>query len=159
MDVLFWNMYTIPCIMCAIVYFISACNYLLWIYFYLLSNSSQHLYAKYFPETLDKTFFILAIWRFYKLESVIKMGLTIQSISSCVFGIVIGFLYSWKLALVLSSLFPLLFFIGFIDGKVLKSHSSNEQTAYAAAAVIAEEVITSIKTVVAFGGEPYEINR
>ena len=88
-----------------------------------------------------------------------KLGVTIQSISSFVFGIVIGFFYSWKLALALISLSPVMLFIGFINVKVSIYHSSREQTAYAAAAVIAEEVISSIKTVVAFGGEPYEINR
>ena len=87
------------------------------------------------------------------------MGNTIQSISSFVFGFVIGFLYSWKLALVLISLSPILMFVGFPNGKVLTSYTSKEQTAYEAVAVIAEEVISSIKTVVAFGGEIYEINR
>ena len=88
-----------------------------------------------------------------------KMGNTIQSISSFVFGLVIGFFYSWKLALVLISLSPVLLLVGFLNGKVLTSYTSKEETAYEAAAVIAEEVISSIKTVVAFGGEAYEIDR
>ena len=88
-----------------------------------------------------------------------KMGITIQSISSFIFGFVVGFFYSWKLALVIISLSPVLLFVGFLNGKVLTSYTYKEQTAYAAASIIAEEVISSIKTVVAFGGEAYEINR
>ena len=88
-----------------------------------------------------------------------KMGITIQSLSSFLFSFIIGFFFSWKLALVLISLSPIIMFVGFLNGKVLTSYTSKEQTAYAAAAVIAEEVISSIKTVVAFGGEEYEINR
>lgn len=42
---------------------------------------------------------------------------------------------------------------------MLAMFSSKEQTAYASAGAVAEEVISSIRTVVAFGGEHGEIER
>ena len=54
---------------------------------------------------------------------------------------------------------PALIICSAVTGKVIGSFTMQEQTAYAEAGSIAEEVISSIKTVVAFGGEQSEIKR
>ena len=46
-----------------------------------------------------------------------------------------------------------------ISPQIVSSFSAREQSAYAAAGAIAEEVLSSIRTVVAFGGEEKEAAR
>ena len=47
----------------------------------------------------------------------------------------------------------------FPSAQILATFSVREQSAYAAAGAIAEEVLSSIRTVVAFGGEEKEATR
>ena len=65
----------------------------------------------------------------------------------------------WKLTLVMISLTPIIGVSGALSARVMAAFSSKEQVAYAAAGSIAEEVISSIRTVVAFGGERFEMER
>ncbi|XP_065051580.1 ATP-dependent translocase ABCB1-like isoform X2 [Rhopilema esculentum] len=88
-----------------------------------------------------------------------KVAMVVQSISMFLAGFLIGFIYSWKLTLVILSVTPALMITGGITGKVIGNLTSQEQTAYAKAGGIAEEVLGSIRTVVAFGGEKKEYER
>ena len=88
-----------------------------------------------------------------------KIGATIQAFTTCIAGFLISFLFGWKLALVVLGFAPLIALTGFLTGKVMAAFTSKEQASYAAAGAIAEEVISSIRTVVAFGGEKDEIKR
>ena len=88
-----------------------------------------------------------------------KIGATIQALTTLVGGFGIAFYFGWKLALVVLSLTPLIMLTGMLTGKVMAAFTSKEQHAYAAAGAIAEEVISSIRTVVAFGGEQDELKR
>eukprot|EP00794_Sanderia_malayensis_P017701 gene17701-19469_t len=88
-----------------------------------------------------------------------KVALVIQSTVMFLTGFIIGFVYSWKLTLVILSISPALMVTGGITGKVIGSLTSREQSAYAKAGSIAEEVLSSIRTVVAFGGEEKEYER
>ena len=74
-------------------------------------------------------------------------------------GFIIGFVYSWKITLVMLAFTPILVILGAAAGKILAGFTSQEQAQYASAGAIAEEVISSIQTVVAFGGEEQEIER
>ncbi|MGH0133082.1 UNVERIFIED_CONTAM: hypothetical protein FKN15_045383 [Acipenser sinensis] len=74
-----------------------------------------------------------------------KIALLIQSVATFLAGFVVGFIEGWKLTLVILA--------------VLTSFTSKEQAAYAKAGAVAEEVLSSIKTVVAFGGQKKEIER
>ncbi|WAR00123.1 MDR1-like protein [Mya arenaria] len=67
-----------------------------------------------------------------------KMGQFFQWFSGFIAGVVIGFVYGWKLTLL----------VGMASGAELK--------AYAQAGAIAEEVLGSIRTVLAFGGQAKE---
>uniref|UniRef100_A0A8C3S2A9 ATP-binding cassette sub-family B member 5 n=1 Tax=Chelydra serpentina TaxID=8475 RepID=A0A8C3S2A9_CHESE len=71
-----------------------------------------------------------------------KVAQLFQNMSTFTVGIVIGFVKGWKLTLVILSTSPL--FISF---------------SYAKAGAVAEEVLSSVRTVVAFGGQEKEINR
>ncbi|XP_057304790.1 ATP-dependent translocase ABCB1-like isoform X3 [Hydractinia symbiolongicarpus] len=88
-----------------------------------------------------------------------KVGMTVQALTMFFAGFGLGFSYSWKLTLIILSLTPAIIIGGGITGKVVAAFTSREQTAYAEAGAVAEEVISSIRTVVAFGGQEDEIKR
>jgi ABC-type multidrug transport system fused ATPase/permease subunit len=88
-----------------------------------------------------------------------KVGLMIQFSAAFVAGFVVGFIKGWELALVLCSAFPLLSGAAFFLSKVLAGGSSNESAAYAEAGSVAQQVLSSMRTVSAFGGEDKEIAR
>lgn len=82
-----------------------------------------------------------------------KWGMAIQALAMFVSGFGIGFYFSWELTLVILAVTPLLVIVGGIFGKIMGNTASAEQSAYAEAGGIAEEAFSSIRTVVAFGGE------
>lgn len=96
--------------------------------------------------------------------------------------VVISFVYGWKLSLVVISYVPIVMITNTVIGKVniyssvrileiSASHvfsfsiqfqaalSTKELNSYSAAANVAEEVLSGIRTVFAFGGEKVEIER
>lgn len=88
-----------------------------------------------------------------------KFGMLIHSLAMFIAALVIGFVYSWRLTLVLLALTPLMIITTAITGVIISRLTSQEQTAYAKAGSVAEEVFSSIRTVVAFGGENRELER
>ncbi|XP_072268653.1 ATP-binding cassette sub-family B member 5-like [Pyxicephalus adspersus] len=88
-----------------------------------------------------------------------KVGHLVQNLSTFVAGLLIGLINGWKLALVLMATGPVLAISTAISSKMLVSLTSKELTAYAKAGAVAEEVLSSIRTVVAFGGQENEIKR
>ncbi|NXA31903.1 MDR1 protein, partial [Eudromia elegans] len=88
-----------------------------------------------------------------------KMGLLIQSITTFVTGFVVGFIKGWKLTLVILAVSPVLGLSAALWAKVLSAFTDKEQAAYAKAGAVAEEVLSSIRTVIAFGGQEKEIKR
>uniref|UniRef100_A0AAR2JTE7 ABC-type xenobiotic transporter n=1 Tax=Pygocentrus nattereri TaxID=42514 RepID=A0AAR2JTE7_PYGNA len=86
-----------------------------------------------------------------------KICIFVQFFCRFITGIIIGFIYGWKLTLVILSISPLL------AGSILASLTSKELSAYAKAGAVAEEILVAIRTVVAFNGqkkalEKYETN-
>ncbi|XP_030057521.1 ATP-binding cassette sub-family B member 5 isoform X2 [Microcaecilia unicolor] len=88
-----------------------------------------------------------------------KVGHLFQNISTFVTGIVVGFIKGWQLTLVILATSPLVAISAGFCSKMLVSLTNKELTAYAKAGAVAEEVLSSIRTVVAFGGQEKEINR
>ncbi|XP_015773938.1 PREDICTED: multidrug resistance protein 1-like [Acropora digitifera] len=88
-----------------------------------------------------------------------KIGMFFANITTVIVGFVMGFVYGWKLTLVIIAVSPLIVIAGGIIGKLLSSATTQELNAYAKAGSIAEEVISAIRTVAAFGGEKKEIER
>uniref|UniRef100_A0A8C6NXN7 ATP-binding cassette, sub-family B (MDR/TAP), member 4 n=1 Tax=Nothobranchius furzeri TaxID=105023 RepID=A0A8C6NXN7_NOTFU len=97
----------------------------------------------------------------YKIQEGIgdKVGMLIQSFSSFVAAFVIGFTQGWKLTLVILAVSPALGISAALFSKVLASFTTKEQSAYAKAGAVAEEVLSAIRTVYAFSGQNKEIDR
>ena len=66
---------------------------------------------------------------------------------------VVAFAYGWDLTLFILSMLPLTSVFGALAAKVQTSFVQKEMEAYGQAGVIAEEVLSAVQTVVAFGGE------
>ncbi|XP_030639390.1 ATP-dependent translocase ABCB1 [Chanos chanos] len=97
----------------------------------------------------------------YKINEGIgdKLGTLIQNITTFFTALIVGFIRGWKLTLVILAVSPLLGISASIIAKVMTSFTSKEQTAYAKAGAVAEEVLSAIRTVFAFGGQKKEIER
>ncbi|CAG8451736.1 11792_t:CDS:10 [Diversispora eburnea] len=78
-----------------------------------------------------------------------KIGVIIQNLSTFVAGFVIGF----------TKVLPLLATASGIMGKFLAASSKDGQDAYAKAGSIAEQALSGIRTVTAFGGQERELRR
>ncbi|XP_059822231.1 bile salt export pump [Hypanus sabinus] len=88
-----------------------------------------------------------------------QVGIFIQRFASFISGFLLGFVSGWKLTLVIIAVSPL---IGV--GAALMALSISKLTglglkAYAKAGSVADEVLSSIRTVAAFGGERKEVER
>jgi len=88
-----------------------------------------------------------------------KLGNLFQFMSMFVTGFIVGFVYNWKLTLVICSVAPLLAIGGGMMMKVMEDATSKGLGAYAAAGGIAEEAISMIRTVVAYGIEKRTADR
>ncbi|CAG8843445.1 21680_t:CDS:2, partial [Racocetra persica] len=88
-----------------------------------------------------------------------KVGQILQYVATFLGGFVIGFIKGWKLTLVLCCVFPLMAAAGGFMAKTLSQDTVEGQDAYAAAGSVAEQVLSGIRTVVAFGGQKLEIER
>lgn len=88
-----------------------------------------------------------------------KVSQVIMNVSRTIAGLVIAFVYSWKLALVILACTPLLGASTVVMFKITAAFTEKELNAYAKAGNIAEEVISSMRTVAAFGGQFKEIER
>ncbi|XP_046851815.1 ATP-dependent translocase ABCB1-like [Xenia sp. Carnegie-2017] len=88
-----------------------------------------------------------------------KFARFIQCLTTFIGAYIIGFIYGWQLTLVLLSMLPLMAFGGGIMGLLSAGFTAQEVNAYAKAGSIAEEVLSSMRTVAAFGGEEKETKR
>ena len=88
-----------------------------------------------------------------------KLGMLIFYSGSFFLSISVAFYYGWDLTLVILSLVPLNAFFGGVAAKVQSSFAGKEMQAYAKAGAIAEEVLSALRTVVAFGGQKKEVER
>ncbi|KAI9533317.1 Multidrug resistance protein 1 [Dissostichus eleginoides] len=97
----------------------------------------------------------------YKIQEGIgdKAGRLLQAFTTFVTAFVIGFIKGWKLTLVILAVSPALAIAAGIFSKVLATFTTKEQTAYAKAGAVAEEVLSAIRTVFAFNGQDREIKR
>eukprot|EP01133_Synstelium_polycarpum_P000374 gene374-436_t len=82
-----------------------------------------------------------------------KVGHFIHNISTFLTGFAIGFTKGWQLTLVITSVSPLLAFGGGFMAKMMTEMTRQGQEAYARAGGVAEENISSIRTVATFAGE------
>ncbi|KAL7976656.1 hypothetical protein Chor_008605, partial [Crotalus horridus] len=88
-----------------------------------------------------------------------KIGIIIQDFSTFLTGVIIGFSYGWKLTLVILSVTPLIAVSGALWSYILSALTAKELLAYAKAGSVAEEILSAIRTVVAFNGQKKAIAR
>ncbi|KAM6151996.1 ATP-binding cassette sub-family B member 5 [Erethizon dorsatum] len=88
-----------------------------------------------------------------------KIALLFQNMSTFSIGLTIGFVKGWKLTLVALSTSPLIMASAAMCSRMVISLTSKELSAYSKAGAVAEEVLSSIRTVIAFGAQEKEIQR
>uniref|UniRef100_A0A8C5XYS9 Bile salt export pump n=1 Tax=Microcebus murinus TaxID=30608 RepID=A0A8C5XYS9_MICMU len=88
-----------------------------------------------------------------------QMAIFIQRMTTIIFGFLLGFYRGWKLTLVIMSVSPLIGIGAAILGLSVSKFTDYELKAYAKAGSVADEVISSMRTVAAFGGEKREVER
>ncbi|KAF0883310.1 ABCB5 protein, partial [Crocuta crocuta] len=88
-----------------------------------------------------------------------KIALLFQNMSTFSIGLAIGLVKGWKLTLVTLSTSPLIIASAVLFSRIIISLSSKELNAYSKAGAVAEEVLSSIRTVVAFGAQEKEVQR
>eukprot|EP01134_Creolimax_fragrantissima_P004527 CFRG4527T1 len=74
-------------------------------------------------------------------------------------GIVIGFVFSWKLAIATVAMAPMIAIAGAYLSYTLTTTAEKSSRLFAKAGAIAEESLSLIRTVTAFNGQKYERNR
>ncbi|GAB5575717.1 bile salt export pump isoform X1 [Prionailurus iriomotensis] len=88
-----------------------------------------------------------------------QVAIFIQRMTTSISGFLLGFYQGWKLTLVIISVSPLIGIGAGIIGLSLSKFTEYELKAYAKAGSVADEVISSMRTVAAFGGEKKEVER
>ena len=76
---------------------------------------------------------------------------------SLLISVSIAFTYSWDVTLVILCLMPFTAVFGGVAAKIQTSFAGKEMSAYGRAGAVAEEVLSAVRTVVAFGGEAKEV--
>ncbi|CAD5117027.1 DgyrCDS5856 [Dimorphilus gyrociliatus] len=88
-----------------------------------------------------------------------SLALSLQQATTLILGFIIAFIKGWKLALVILSCIPLMVITGSILGGYLGKLTKRELDAYAKSGSVAEEVLSAIRTVMAFNGGKKECKR
>ncbi|KAJ8003456.1 hypothetical protein DPEC_G00148510 [Dallia pectoralis] len=88
-----------------------------------------------------------------------QVSIFIQRFTTFVCGFAIGFVRGWKLTLVITAASPLIGIGAALMALFVAKLTGQELLAYAKAGAVADEVITSIRTVAAFGGQMKEVER
>jgi ABC-type multidrug transport system fused ATPase/permease subunit len=88
-----------------------------------------------------------------------KLATLIQLVTTFFAAFIVSFTQEWRLTLIMLAYTPLIVVVTMFLTVVTAKFTSLEQKKYAGAGAIAEEVISSIRTVFAFGGEEKELYR
>ncbi|CAF3981501.1 unnamed protein product [Rotaria sordida] len=88
-----------------------------------------------------------------------KLGSALQFFAAFLTGLILGFTRGWKLTLVILSVSPLLFASAVVLTRITATMTSQELKSYAKAGAVAEEVLSSIRTVFSYNGAAYELKR
>ncbi|PSN32510.1 hypothetical protein C0J52_16611 [Blattella germanica] len=88
-----------------------------------------------------------------------KMGICIYLLTTFIISVIMSFLYGWKLTLVVLCCAPIMVFAQAMVAKVQSSLTAQELESYGDAGAVVDEVLSSIRTVVAFSGEDKEVAR
>ncbi|KAG6416716.1 hypothetical protein SASPL_124152 [Salvia splendens] len=81
------------------------------------------------------------------------LGLIAQNISTCIAGLVIAFTANWLLAIIILLVLPLVGMQGFLQMRFYKGFSADAKVMYEEASQIANDAVSSIRTVASFNAE------
>ena len=126
-------------------------------YFSLIMSQDQKFFDKHNPFELSSKMQL----QIKIIEAGLgdKLGNIFSNLSLFISGLIISFYASWKITLVLLSVFPLLVVSMAISNKSNIEAANNIQKSYEKAGSIAEEVIYAIKTICSFGNFTFEMSR
>ncbi|RXM29043.1 Bile salt export pump [Acipenser ruthenus] len=88
-----------------------------------------------------------------------QVSIFMERISTFFFGFMVGFIGGWKLTLVVIAVSPLIGLGAGLMAMAVAKLTGHELKAYAKAGAVADEVLSSLRTVAAFGGEQKEVER
>ncbi|XP_068101690.1 bile salt export pump-like [Hyperolius riggenbachi] len=88
-----------------------------------------------------------------------QVGIFIQRFTTFISGFLLGFVNGWKLTLVIIAVSPLIGVGAAFMALAIARLTGRELLAYAKAGAVADEVLSGIRTVAAFGGELKEVDR
>ncbi|XP_071977907.1 bile salt export pump-like isoform X2 [Engystomops pustulosus] len=88
-----------------------------------------------------------------------QVGMFVQRFTTFIFGFLLGFVNGWKLTLVITAVSPLIGVGAALMALGVAKLTGRELKAYAKAGAVADEVLSGIRTVAAFGGELKEVER
>ncbi|XP_037542359.1 bile salt export pump [Nematolebias whitei] len=88
-----------------------------------------------------------------------QVSIFIERLSTFAFGFMVGFIGGWKLTLVVIAVSPLIGIAAGLMATAVARLTGRELKAYAKAGAVADEVLSAIRTVAAFGGEEKEVER
>ncbi|CAH0578089.1 unnamed protein product [Chrysodeixis includens] len=83
----------------------------------------------------------------------LRIGIILQGVSSVVIGVVMGFIFNWKLTLVSTAFLPLMIGSIWFEGIMSRKSQADERKAMESATSVATEAVVSIKTVQSLGIE------
>ncbi|OCT61132.1 bile salt export pump [Xenopus laevis] len=88
-----------------------------------------------------------------------QVGIFIQRFTTFLSGFLLGFVNGWKLTLIIIAVSPLIGVGAALMALAVAKLTGRELLAYAKAGAVADEVLSGIRTVAAFGGETKEVDR
>uniref|UniRef100_A0A672J499 ATP-binding cassette, sub-family B (MDR/TAP), member 11a n=1 Tax=Salarias fasciatus TaxID=181472 RepID=A0A672J499_SALFA len=88
-----------------------------------------------------------------------QVSIFAEKISTFVFGFMVGFIAGWKLTLVVIAISPLIGLAAGLMAMAVSRLTGQTMRAYGKAGAVADEVLSAIRTVAAFGGEDKEVER
>ncbi|XP_073490099.1 bile salt export pump-like isoform X2 [Aquarana catesbeiana] len=88
-----------------------------------------------------------------------QVGIFVQRFTTFLAGFLLGFVNGWKLTLVIIAVSPLIGVGAALMALAVAKLTGRELQAYAKAGAVADEVLSGIRTVAAFGGELKEVER
>jgi ATP-binding cassette subfamily B (MDR/TAP) protein 1 len=88
-----------------------------------------------------------------------KLGTSFMGLGTFVAGYIFAFMRGWPIALTMTCSLPFLAVGAILMGAAMQDVQLETQSWYAKASAVAEETFYAMRTVVAFGGEPREIEK